>query len=328
MRMRYLLPVVAAMMFFILFVGAQAQSTTDAPWVGNTSGPFYTGTADAEPAGSYYVEPFLYYNLTPGQGTKQYNMQQRLSTGWKHNFEFDIYAPINYSVAGPPTTPAGDSVSSVGYGNTHLELKKQLTKETDRRHLLRMPSLALTANLYIPTGKYQNLNPGDYGIDQTGNGTWDEEINSLLRKEFEPFELYLQFADILQDPTTVHGGYTYNNSTTVVPAGETVHMVDGNLLYSAGALEYVAVPKYGIGGLIEFNAEAQNDQSPFFGKATAPSWSFFHMGPEMEFTWPNTKKHPITWGWGYMFPVKRSGYPRTFTPMFTVSFYNNRGGVR
>jgi hypothetical protein len=329
MRSRILaLWALAACAFAISWGQGCAQKTVDAPWVSNTSGPFFTGTADAEPAGSYYIEPFLYYNLTPGQGAKQYNMQQRLSTGWKHDYEFDIYAPLIYSEAGPPTTPQGVTASHFGYGNTHLELKKQFVKETDRTHVFRMPSLALTANLYIPTGKYQNLNPKDYGIDQLGNGTWDEEINGLLRKEFRPFEVYMQLADIIQNPTTVHGGYTYNNNITVVPPGQTVHMVDGNLLYYAGALEYVAIPKYGIGGLIEYNGEAQNSHNPIFGTANAPSWSFFHMGPELEFTWPNSPKHPITWGGGYMFPVTRSGYPRTFIPMFTVTFYNNRGGAR
>ncbi len=313
---------------FALTIQSVAEKVVDPPWVSNTSGPFYTGTADAEPAGSFYVEPFIYYNLVPGEGTKEYDMQQRLSTGWKDGYEFDIYAPIVYGVGGPPTTPPGVSVSHFGYGNTHLELKKQLVKETDRTHLFRMPSLALTANLYIPTGKYRNLNPSDYGIDQMGNGTWDEEINSLLRKEFQPFELYMQFSDIIQNPATVHGGYTFDNNKTVVPDGKTVHMVDGNLLYYAGALEYVAIPKYGIGGLLEYNGEAQSGHNPFFGQATAPSWSFFHLGPELEATWPNTPKHPVTWGVGYMLPVERSGYPREFTPMFTVTFYDNRGGAR
>ena len=319
---------IAVCSLFFLSAHVRAEKPGETPWVSNTSGPFFTGTADAEPAGSYYLEPFLYYYLTPGQGAKQYNMQQRLSTGWKHHYEFDMYAPLIYAAAGPPNTPQGVTASHFGLGNTHLELKKQFVKESDRSHIFRMPSLALTANLYIPTGKYQNLNPKDYGIDQLGNGTWNEEINALLRKECRPFEVYLQLSDIVQNPTTVSGGYTYNNNITVVPDGQTVHMVDGNLFYYAGALEYVALPKYGIGGLIELNGEWQNSHSLFFGTANAPSWSFFHMGPELEWTWPNSSKHPITWGGGYMFPVARTGYPRTLIPMFTVTWYNNRGGAR
>ena len=49
----------AMVAFSVLYFSAQmwAEKPVDAPWVSNTSGPFFTGTADAEPAGSYYLEP-------------------------------------------------------------------------------------------------------------------------------------------------------------------------------------------------------------------------------------------------------------------------------
>ena len=44
----------------------QALAPPYLPWGPNTSGPFFTGTAEVEPIGSWYLEPFAYDYITPG----------------------------------------------------------------------------------------------------------------------------------------------------------------------------------------------------------------------------------------------------------------------
>jgi hypothetical protein len=43
----------------------QALAPPFLPWGPNTSGPFFTGTAEVEPVGSWYLEPFAYDFINP-----------------------------------------------------------------------------------------------------------------------------------------------------------------------------------------------------------------------------------------------------------------------
>lgn len=304
-------------------VGMSQEAQKHRPWGPLTSGPFYTGTADANPPQSGYYEPFIYFTRTSSLGQSQISMPQRISYGFAKNLEIDFYTPIIYNTVGPPSTPQNNSYSDVGLGNLHFELKRQFMKDGNNRSFKARPSLALTYIQYIPTGKYQHLNPAVFGADQYGTGTYNEGLNLIARKRVKPFEGYFQFGDIVQNPTHVGPGFTYNNGITTVPAGQHPRVVNGNLLYYAGAFEHVLNDKYGIGYLVEYNGEAQTGRNLIFGRANAPDWNFLHISPEAEFTWPNKKSYAITWGGGISLPAEASGYPNSRTPMFTVSFYRN-----
>lgn len=302
---------------------ARGWSQTAKPWGPLTSGPFYTGTADANPPTSGYYEPFLFDTLTSSLGQSSFYMPQRLSYGIVKNLEIDFYIPIDYNSVGPPTTSNGQTVTAAGIGNLHFELKRQFMKDGNNYRFWAKPSLALTYIQYIPTGKYKDLNPRLYGADQRGNGTYNEGVNLLARKRFRPFEGYFQLGDIVENPNHVGPGYTYNNGFTTVPAGENLRVVNGNLLYYAGALEHVLNSKYGLGYLVEYNGESQSKTNPIFGHANAPNWTYLDLSPEAEFTWPNKKSYGITWGGGVSLPTTASGYARSKVPMFTVTFYRN-----
>lgn len=51
------------------------------PWGPNTSGPFFTGTAEVEPVGSFFLEPYWFDYLQPGIGFSSLSMPERLSVG-------------------------------------------------------------------------------------------------------------------------------------------------------------------------------------------------------------------------------------------------------
>ena len=298
----------------------QALAPPFLPWGPNTSGPFFTGTAEVEPIGSWYIEPFAYDFLSAG--TSSLYMPMRLAIGMGHNLELDTFLPLEQNWVGPPLSPAGTSASHFGVGNTHFEIKWELTSDGNVFLPLEMPAIALTFDFWIPSGQYQNLNPQDYGADQLGNGTYNEAVMLLVRKHVKPFIFYFQVGDIVENPSTVGVGYTFNNGITS-NAQPNFHMVDGNLLYYAGAFEHVIDTEWGAGYLLEFYGETQSNQNLFFGPANAPPFSFLWWAPEVEVTWPHEKKFSATWGAGVALPVYQSNYPRTITPMGTVTFYIN-----
>lgn len=298
----------------------QALAPAFLPWGPNTSGPFFTGTAEVEPIGSWYLEPFAYDFMSPGESSL--SMPMRLAVGLGHNLEFDTFIPLVQNWYGPPQTPQGTSASHFGVGNTHFEVKWELTSDENVYLPLARPAIALTFDFWVPSGEFRTLNPQDYGADQLGNGTYNEAIMLLVRKHVKPFIFYLQFGDIVENPSTVGAGYIFNNAITSVNTPN-FHMVDGNLLYYAAAFEHVINTEWGAGYLLEFYGESQSGQNLFFGAANAPPFSFLWLAPEVEITWPHSKKLSATWGAGVALPVYQSNYPRTVTPMGTVTVYFN-----
>lgn len=306
--------------------GGQISTPRPPKWVDNTSGPFYTGTADVDPRDSYYIEPYLFNYRAKGQSN--YYVPTKFAYGLGAGLELDVYAPFDYNRVSSSQPATNPTHTSLGYGDTLFQLKWQFTKEKDRYRFWRMPSLALSFGFNAPTGKYGSSNPNLTGASQTSNGTWNEQFNFLLRKQFKPFQLYLQETELVQNPADVTGPYQFNNGLDFVPAGEHLHMVDGDAVETAGALEHVLLPKVGFGYILEYSAERQFGRSLLFGKATAPSFSYLDLSPELEVTWPNKGRYPITWAAGTTFTAARSNYPRQLTPMFTVSFYVDRNGSR
>ena len=303
----------------------QALAPPILPWGPNTSGPFFTGTAEVEPIGSWYLEPFAYDFINPGISASSLYMPMRLAVGLGHNMEFDTFLPLVQNWQGGDASQGIDhSASHFGVGNTHFEVKWELTSDADVYEPLTLPAISLTFDFWVPSGQYQNLNPQDYGTDQLGNGTYNEGVFVLVRKHVKPFMFYLQVGDIVENPSTVGAGYTFDNGIEQIPfTGSNLHMVDGNLTYYAGAFEHVLNTEWGAGYLLEFYGETQSGTNLFFGTANAPSWSFFWLAPEVELTWPHTQKFAATWGAGVAIPVYQSNYPHTYTPMGTVTLYFN-----
>lgn len=289
-------------------------------WVGNTSGPFFTGTADVMPPGSFYLEG--YYLDYRTRGSTNTTLPLKAAYGIGHNLELDAYTAFEYVGAG------GIDGTSFQFGDTVPQLKLQLFKEKDRYRLWRMPSLGVSVDINIPTGHLQSAKPNLAGGSQTTNDTWNEQVNLLARKQFRPFELYLEASEVVQNPVNVVGPYQFDNGLTNIGPGTPYRVVDGNAVSAAGAFEHVLRARSGLGYLLELNGERQTAQSLFFGRATAPSFSYFEINPEVEYTRPAAGRFPITWAAGVGFTAARSGYPRQLIPMFTVTLNGDLHGGR
>lgn len=304
----------------------QAISAPRLRWGANTSGPFFTGTAEVEPEGSWYLEPYMFDFVKNGSAALSF--PQKMAIGMGHHLEFDVIVPLTQNRVGPSATPAGQSISEFGAGDAHLSFKYQLTSDANTYSFWARPAMTLTADFFLPSGNYSNLNPALYGADQFGNGTFDEGVSLLVRKRAKPFVLYGQAGYLIQNPANVGPGYGFNNQIGLVPPGVDFRMVDGDLFYYSTAFEYVLNTRHGIGFLAEMAGEAQRAHSFFYGDATAPSFSYLTLSPEVEATWPSTKQFAITWGAGVALQVERSNFPRVVTPMATATLYFNgpKGG--
>lgn len=300
----------------------QQQATSPSlRWSPNTSGPFFTGTAETEPLGSAYFEPITYAYLSSG-GTTVSNLL-KVAVGLGHQLEFDVSAPLVYA------TGRESGASSTGWGDTNVQIKWQLTSDADTNEIRAVPATSLTFGITAPTGNYEDLDPAKQGVDQFGNGTVNEAIGLLIRKRARPFMFYAQLNEIVQNPTHAQGGYTFNDGLTRVPTGTSIRMVDGNLLYYTAVFEHVMNARWQAGYLFELFGEWQSGQSLFFGSANAPAWSFLWSAAELELTWPRKERFAATWGIGAALPVYTNNYHRNYTVMGTVTlYYNGRGGSR
>ena len=142
--------VLAAAVVIWSLAGGQAAFA----WGPPSSGPNFTGTAEVEPAGSWYFEPWFYEYLQPGENSRSLAMPQRFALGIGYMSELDVYPNFLFNTAGPPPGPAGASstrgsigkgtvTSRLGVGNFHFELKHQLVVDQDTEHLLALPAVSL-----------------------------------------------------------------------------------------------------------------------------------------------------------------------------------------
>lgn len=290
-------------------------------WGANTSGPFFTGTAEVEPLQSVYIEPYVFNNREKGSSNEEFT--QKMAIGLGHGLEFDALVPFTRNAVNSPGGLRGQNVSDIGAGDTQLSVKYELTTDSNTYKFFSRPAITVTGNIVIPTGNATNLISRLHGADQFGNGTWGEGPGLLVRKRFKPFVFYGQMGDLIVEPTTVPKGYSFDNQIGTVSTRRGLRMIDGNLFSYSAALEDVFNTKHGIGGLLEFTGEKQAGRNLIFGKATAPPFSYISMAPELEFTLPAGKRFAATWGGGVMIPLERGDYPRIVTPMMTVTLYFN-----
>lgn len=279
-------------------------------WGPVTSGPFYTGTAEVEPLGSDFIEPWWFDSMRPGQNTVMQSMLQRFTVGLGRGWDFSLSIPLQYnSVAGENAFAPGD---------TTLWFKREIIKDANPLSFWAHPAISVEALFVLPTGQYQNLNPALKGADQTGNGTFDESLQLVFRKRFKPFALYAQVGDYVSNPNSVPAGFGFDNGLIATPHPLT--LVNGNLINYSAALEHILNEKWGAGYVLELTGQTQGNQSLFSGAANAPAWSYLWGSTSLEITWPNQDDYAVTWGAGMTFPIQQINYPRAYAPMATVTF--------
>ena len=296
----------------------------DSPvWGPSTSGPFLTGTAEATPLGSYFYEPYLFDSIHPNDGATSLKINQRISVGLGDDMDLNISVPL---ILNRNESSTGETQTALGAGDTTAWVKRLIFSDGNTRSFLSRPALAIEAQLTVPTGNGVNLNPKLDGLDQTGEGAFQESVQILARKRAKPFSVYAQVGDTIIDPIRAPAGVAFDNSA-ITPTGGRI--VNGDLLNYQATFEHVINDQLGLGWELEFAGETQLSHSLLFGKANAPNWSSLWVAPELEETYPNTPKFSIAWGLGVMVPVYSFNAPSSVVSMATATFnFNGPNGHR
>ncbi len=290
-------------------------------WDPQTSGPFFTGTAETNPSGSGFFEPYVYDFHSAG--TETISMPQRLNIGFFPGWDFSLSVPYEVKTA---KLAGGGTASSAGAGDATFWFKRQFADDADTGRFWARPALSAEAVFTLPSGRYQNLNPGLAGTDQTGGGTFNEAVSLLMRKHFQPFMLYAQVTDTVMNPTDATPGFAFTNGQALTAA---TRVVNGNYVSAATSLEYVAEDAHGLGALVELWGQTQSNRSLLWRGTNAPAWSALWIAPELEISGPVTPGTDVVWGAGYMIPLVYSNTPKTWGPMATVTLnFNGPSGHR
>ncbi len=304
--------IVVGILFFFAFAW-RALADSNQAWDPTTSGPFYTGTAETVPPGSFFVETYLFDEEQPGLGTRSFDVPLRFDVGLANGMDLSGLIPYDYTLQ---ENNAGTWVHGGGIGDSQFWMKKELVKASSK-----WPAISAEFVVTLPSGNSAYLKPNLYSADQTGLGTTDVGISLLARKRMRPCEFYGQVTYSVASEAQVSPGYVTTNGITL-PQGGVV--APGDTITYAAAFERVLNEATEFGYLIEFYGMTSTGQNMFRGP-TGQNWSFVDAAPELEI---NSSKN-TSWGVGEMIPVYQYNYPKTDITMFTVTYsYSGPEGHR
>ena len=168
----------------------------DAEWNPSSAGPLITWTAPLCDQGKFVIQPFFFYNRAMGtfnengyyeplpSGEQRYQFQEILfmQYGITERLEIDGQLIYQQNYANENTLNADTS----GLSDSNIFLKYCVAEEEGW-----LPQVTALFQLKLPTGKYQNLDPGKLETDLMGTGSWDHGYGIILTKKLRPFLLHL-----------------------------------------------------------------------------------------------------------------------------------------
>ncbi len=296
----------------LLLFTAPAWGDLQSNWDPTTSGPFYTGTAETVPPGSFFVETYWFDQYQSALGTRTETFPFRFDIGLLDGIDVSGLIPYEYTLQ---ESKIG-WVHGEGIGDAQFWVKKELVKASDR-----WPALSTELILKLPSGNASNFKSDLFGADQTGFGTTDVGVSLLARKRFEPFEIYGQVTYTVASEAAVSPGYVTSNGVALTQGGE---IAPGDTITYSAAFEHVLNEANSLGYLVEIYGMYSRGLNMFRGP-TDNKWSFLDWAPEIEV---NSSKN-VSWGTGFTMPIYESNYPSAVTAMLTVTYsYSGPEGHR
>lgn len=151
--------------------------------------PYFSGSILALPAtnmkqGQSTFAPYLVFSNTYGEYKSWWNIEEDSNTwginpffeylyGITDNIGLELYTSfISNFKKGQTATHFQDSIIVLGF---------QISNDIQGTWI---PDFRLDLEEILPTGKYQNLNPKKFGIDSTGQGSWQTGFNLIVQKKF------------------------------------------------------------------------------------------------------------------------------------------------
>jgi hypothetical protein len=147
------------------------QAAIAAPWM---TGPLLAANGKTIPAGHVNIEPYAFYTVYQGDYTN-FEPVPIVSIGLTNFLDIQAAFPYDFDWS------RGQYSSNLG--DYTLGLGLQVLRQKEHSWL---PDLRITIQEVFPTGKFDNLDPGKFGADQTGTGSYRTSLafNFQHLKEF------------------------------------------------------------------------------------------------------------------------------------------------
>lgn len=269
---------VAVLPFFLGLPVLAEEDKTQEKWNPVSAGPLITWTAHLCGKGKFVIQPFFFYNRTRGtfnadghydslpNGDKKYQFQEQLFAQYGLTDRLELDAQTVYQ---QNYIKHGDSKAHAsGFGDSYLFLRYCTIEEKGW-----FPHITGLFQLKMPTGKYENADPGKLGADlmgaTSGGGSWDQGLGVNLSKKLKPFIFY---ADAI---------YSFPQQVRV----DGVKTRYANYLNYDFGLEYF-LPR-GFNLMFEFNGFLQGDKKQ--DGARTPASDIRHLTIAPGIGWSNDK---------------------------------------
>jgi hypothetical protein len=193
MLRRMILIVLAVSLFPVYGFSADVPGQDD--WCPPSAGPITTWTAPVCAKGDFVMQPFLFFVKTRGTYDNSGNYSSLPDDDKSTSNQFAIF--MQYGLTDRLELDgqvlyqknfirqAGMEADSAGLGDSCLFARYCLKEETPT-----FPHMTLVAQLKLPTGKFENLNPEVLGTDAMGSGSYDPGLGIILTKRAKPFIIH------------------------------------------------------------------------------------------------------------------------------------------
>lgn len=170
----------------------QGKPGAPTPWF---TGPIIAPSSVAVPPGHVTIEPYVFATVTGGLYTKHwhtislpnvynnkskslpnfysYTLQTIIQAGIVPGIDCRIDPQLFYNTCG--------GAKSFEFGDFPIGMGFQLLHEDSERWV---PNIKFAIRAYIPSGKYQHLNPNKNGTDGVGTGSWNPSAVLIFGKIF------------------------------------------------------------------------------------------------------------------------------------------------
>lgn len=149
------------------------------PWF---TGPLFTPAASIVPGGHVYILPHLLWDKTTGKYNNNWTVSSskaitrlnpilELRMGLSHSLEFICFPQAVYL-----STKGKDGG---GFGDLPIGLGYQLYRD---KNDLYAPVVKIIISETFPTGRYQNLDPENLGVDNVGEGAFATSLTFAVAK--------------------------------------------------------------------------------------------------------------------------------------------------
>jgi hypothetical protein len=180
------------------------------PWY---SGPLITPSATMVPPGDMMMQPYIYFTdnyAAFDNDRKSVDVPNRFLINTQPVIvQFGVTPSVDTTVIMGTSAGWQQGQFSGGFQDINLQIGFKIQEET-----IHVPKAKFSISQSFPTGKYQNLDPKNFGIDGTGAGAWQTKFSLAFGKlifwnTLHPLNTRVSLGYVVSTPIEVHNFNSY-----------------------------------------------------------------------------------------------------------------------